>query len=144
MSRLVSSFGGVLLHCRGGNDTNNQPHPFSGKATLGDFIVRRQGRVARSTFSAESNGLVDRIEHMLSPQVTLHPVYHRTRQSLDNMIDLFEGGGLYLRSGVAVDVRAVCGAVVAIYAREPQGSNFKLHLISVGDRLAQGIVGRTH
>ena len=53
-------------------------------------------------------------------------------------------GGLYPASDVAVDARAVFDAVAAADACDPQGCSLKLHLISVRDRLAQGIIRRMH
>lgn len=45
---------------------------------------------------------------------------------------------------VALDARALYDAIVAIDACEPQGSSFKLHLISVRVWLAQGTIRRVH
>ena len=44
---------------------NDQPHSVGGLVNLVDFIVRRQRRVMRSTFSAELNGLVYSVEQLL-------------------------------------------------------------------------------
>ena len=57
------------------------PNGPSGCVNLVDFIVRRQPRVVRSTFTAEFNGLVDSAEQMLRLQCTLHPIYCGTTQS---------------------------------------------------------------
>lgn len=58
------------------------------------------------------------------------------------MIDQLEHGGLYPRLDLAVDARAVYDAVAAADACDPQECSLKLYLISVRDRLAQGIVKR--
>ena len=60
------------------------------------------------------------------------------------MIDLLEHGGLYPSLDVAVDAKAVFDAVAATDACDPQECSLKLHLISVRDRFAQGIIRRTH
>ena len=73
---------------------NDQPHSAGGLANFVDFTVRRQRRVLRSTFSAELNGLVDSVEQLLLLQLTLHHIYCGTHQSPEEMIDLFEHGGL--------------------------------------------------
>ena len=51
---------------------------------------------------------------------------------------------MHRRFGVAVDARAVCDAVVAIDACEPQDSSLKFPLISVRDRLTHGMIRRMH
>ena len=117
---------------------------FSGKANLVDFILRRQRRAARSTFSAELNWLVDSIEQMSLVQIALHQVYCGIRQPPEDMIDLLENGGLHPKFDIAVDARALYDAVVAIHAREPQENISKLHFISVRDRLTQGMIRKTH
>ena len=66
------------------------------------------------------------------------------RESPENMIDLFEGGGLYPRFDVVVDARAVYDAMNPIDACEFQGSGLKFYRISVRDRLVPGMVGRIH
>ena len=60
------------------------------------------------------------------------------------MIDLLEHGGLYPQLDIAVDARAIGDAVAATDACDFQECSLKLHLISVRDRLAQGIVRRLH
>ena len=98
----------------------------------------------RSTFSAELNGLVDSVEQLLLLQITLHQIYCGTHQSPEEMIDLLEHGGLYPSLDVAVDAKAVFDAVAATDACDPQECSLKLHLISVRDRLSQGIIRRMH
>ena len=115
-----------------------------GKANLIDLTVRRQRRAARSTFSAELHGLVDSTEQMLLPLVTLHQSDCGIEQSPGDMIDSLENGGSHPKLHIDVDARAVCDAVAAVDAREPQGSSLKFHIISVRDGLAQGIIRRTH
>ena len=51
-----------------------QPHGDNKKANLVDFIVMKQGRVFRSTCSAELNGFVDSVEQMLSFQCALQHI----------------------------------------------------------------------
>ena len=121
-----------------------QPMSKNGKVNFIDFIVRRQRRVARSTFSAELNGLVDSVEQMLLLQMALHQTCRGTQQSLKDMLDLLENGGLYPWLDIAVDACAAYDAIVAIDACEPQGSSLTFHLISVRDRLVQGIIRRVH
>ena len=108
-----------------------------------DFTVRRQHRAVRSTFGAELTGLVDSVEQSFLLQITVHQIYCGTHQSPEEMIDLLEHCGLYQQFDVAVDARAVFNAVAATDACDPQECSLKLHLISVRDRLAQGITRRT-
>ena len=107
-----------------------------------DFTVRRQRRVVRSTFSAELNGLVDSVEQMMLLQVTLHQIYCGTTQTPEDMVDMLENGGLYPPLDICVDARAVFDAVAATDTCEPAESSLKLHLISVRDRMFQGIIRR--
>ena len=60
-----------------------------------DFMVRRQRRVVRSTFSSELNGLVDSVEQSFLLQIALHQIYCGTPRSPEEMIDLLEYGGLH-------------------------------------------------
>ena len=105
-----------------------------------DFTVSRQRRVARSTFNAELNGLVDGVEQLFLLQIILHQIYRGTHQSPEEMIDLFENGGLHPRLDVAADAHAACDAVAAADVCAPQGCSLKLHLMSLRDRYAQGII----
>ena len=102
------------------NRSNARPMSISSKIDLMDFAVRRQRRVVRSTSSAELYGLVDTTETMLLFQITLHQIYCGTQQSPEDMIDLLEHGGLYPRSDIAVDARALHDPVAAIDVCEPQ------------------------
>ena len=123
---------------------NGQPHSTSGLAHLVDSIVRRQRRVVRSTFGAELIGLVDFVERLLLLQLILHQVYCGTHQTPEEMIDLLEHGGLHHQLDIAVDARAVYDAVAATDACDPQECPLTLHLISVRNLLAQGIIRRLH
>ena len=58
------------------------------------------------------------------------------------MVDLLERGGLHPQLDVAVDARAVFDAVAATDSCDPRGCCLQLHLISVRDRFAKGIVRR--
>ena len=60
------------------------------------------------------------------------------------MIDLLEHGGLYPSLDVAVDAIVAFDAVAATGACDPQECSLKLHLISVRDRMSQGIIRRMH
>lgn len=109
-----------------------------------DFTVRRQRRVVRSTFSAELNGPVDSIEQVLLLQCTLHRIYCGTTRTPEHMIDLLEGGTLYPPIDFCVDAKAVFDAIRASDACEFAGSSLKLHLISVRDRMAHGLIRRLY
>ena len=60
------------------------------------------------------------------------------------MVDLLEAGRLYPPLDLGADARAVYDAVSASDVCDPAGSSQKLHLISVRDRLFQGIVRRLY
>lgn len=116
-----------------------------GNANLLDLFVRRQRRVVRSTFIAELNWLVDSVELTLFfLQITIQLIYCCTTPSFEEIIDLLENEGACVKLNVAVDARAACDAISAIDACEPQGISFKLHFISVGDRLILGTIRRIH
>ena len=118
----------------------DKPHAEDGVANLLDFTVRRQRGVVRSTFSAELNGLIDSIEAMLLLQCTLHQVFCGTDQSAQDMVDLLEHGQLYPPVDLCVDAKAVFDAISASDICDPAESSLKLHLISVRDRMSQGIL----
>lgn len=120
--------------------SKDRPQFQSLTANLIYFTVRRQRGVVRSTFSAELNGLVDSNEQLLLMQVSLHQIYEGTSQSPKELIDLLEHGQFYPAVDVVVDARAVFDALAASDVRDPQESFLKLHLISVRDRLACGII----
>ena len=115
-----------------------QLHDDNKKADLVDFIVRRQRRVVRSTFSAELNGLVDSIEQMLLLQCTLHQIYCNTTQSPERMMDLLERGEMYQPLDICVDARAVYDAIAASDACGLAESSLKLRLIPDRDRMMHG------
>ena len=135
---------GLVATLQKDSPTNDQPHGVGGLVNVVAFTVRRQRRVVRSTSSAELHGLVDSVEQLLLLQITLHHIYCCTHRSPEDMIDLLEHGGLYPSYDVAVDAKAVFYAVEATDACDSQGCPLKLHLISVRDRLSQGIIRRMH
>ena len=72
----LRGFAAVLGEDRGSDTPNGN----GGLVNLVDFTVRRQRRLARSTFSAALNGLVDRVEQMLLMQCAMHRIYCGTTQ----------------------------------------------------------------
>ena len=114
------------------------------KANRVDFIVRRQGRVVRSTFSAELHGFVDSIGQMLLKQCTLHQIYCGTTQSPERMIDLPEKGSMYPPLDICVDAKAVYDAIAVSDACEFAECSLKLHLISVRDRMTHGLIRKLY
>ena len=77
---------------------------------------------------------------MLLLQAALHQIYCGTDQTPQQLIDLLENGGLYPPVDLCVGARAVYDAIAASDVCDPQESSLKLHLISVRDRMAAGIV----
>ena len=122
------------------DDKDDRPMAADGKGNLIDFVCRKQRRVVRSTFSAELNGLIDSIEQLLLCQANLHEIYCGTTHSPQQLVDLMEHGCMYPPIDVCVDARAVFDALAASDVCDPQESSLKLHLISVRDRLAAGIL----
>ena len=110
-----------MLLLEGHRQSNDKPMPINGGADFADFTMRRQQRVLKSTFSAEPDGSLDRIEQMLLLQAIVHQIYCGTSQSPVDMVDLFENRRLYLRLDIAVDARAVYDAIAATDACKPQG-----------------------
>ena len=117
-----------------------QLHGDSKKANLVDFIVRRQMRVVRSTFSAEFNGSVDSINQMLLLQCILHPIYCGTAQSPERMIDLFEKGLVYPPLDICVDAKAVYDAIAASDVCALAECSLEFHLISARHRMTHGLI----
>ena len=74
----------------------------------------------------------------------MHLIYCGALQTPEEIIDLLEHGGLYPRLDLAVDAHAVYDIVAATDACDPLGCSLKLHLISVRDRFAQGIIRQLH
>ena len=122
------------------DDFRLKPQSSDGTANLLDFVIRRQRRVVRSTFSAELNGLVDSVESMLLLQCTLHQIYCGTEATAQQLVDLLEHGRLYPPVDMCVDAQAVYDALTATDICDPAESSLKLHLISIRDRLQQGII----
>ena len=122
------------------DDHAEKPQAKDGRGNLIDYHVRRQRRVVRSTFSAELNGLIDSIGSMLLLQTNLHQIYCGTKETPQQLIDLMECGALYPPIDMCIDAKAVFDAISAADVTDPNESSLKLHLISIRDRLAVGII----
>ena len=109
------------------------------KANLIDFTVRRQRRAARSTFTAEFTGLVDRIEQVLLLECALHQIYLGTAHPPELMIDLLERGLVHPPLYICAGSRAVYDVIGASDACESAGSRLNLRLVSVRGRMAYGL-----
>ena len=110
-------------------------HGGNAKARFIHFTVRRQMRVVRSTFGAESNGLVDIIEQMLLLQRILHHCHCGAAQALERMIDFLEGGSMYPPFDICVHAGTEYDVIAAIDVCEPAGSSLKFNLLSARDRM---------
>lgn len=122
------------------DDCLDEPQGKDGQASLVHFIVRKQRRVVRSTFSDEFNGLVDSMESLLLLQVILHQVYCGTAGSPHQLVDKLEAGKLHPPLDLGVDATPAFHAVEAADVCDPAGSSLKLHFISVRDRMSQGMI----
>ena len=122
------------------DDGKDKPSVINDLANFVDFTARRRRRAARSTFSSELNGLVDSVEQVLLRQCTLHQIYCGTSQTPEHIIDLLECGKLYLSVDCCVVARAVYDAISASDACGLVESSLKLHIISVRDRMACGLI----
>ena len=116
----------------------------NGKCHLLDVLTRRIRRVVRSTFSAELNALVDALEGVLLLQVLLHQVFCGTDETAAEVCLRIEAGALYPPLDVAVDAMSVYEAIVAADCCEPAEASLKVHLLSVRERLMQGIIQKLH
>jgi hypothetical protein len=105
-----------------------------------EWLVRRLRRVVRSTFAAELNALIDSIETLILLQLALHQVYCGTLESADVLLQRMETGGLYPPIDLLVDAQSVSDAVAAPDVCTPQEASLKLHLITIRDRLARGLL----
>ena len=59
-------------------------------------------------------------------------------------MDMLEGGKLYPPIDFCVDAKAVSDAISASDACEPAERSFKLHFISVRDRMTHGLIRRRY
>ena len=108
---------------------------YSGNCHLVDFVVRRQKRVVRSTFSAELNALSDGIETALLIQLILHQVHCGTEATPEQLVHQMDHGQLYPPIDIFVDAKAVFDALVAKDAHPPSESSLYLLLISIRTRI---------
>ena len=110
------------------------------EVNLLEWLVRRLRRVVRSTFAAELNALIDSIETLLLLQLAFHQVYCGTDETAEQLLQRLEAGGLYPPIDLLVDAKSVSDAVAAPDVCTPQESSLKLHLITIRDRLARGML----
>ena len=71
-------------------------------------------------------------------------IYSGITRSSGAMVDLFEPGKLHPPFHFGADARAAYDAVVASDVRHPAESSFKLHLVSVRDRLSHSTIGNVY
>ena len=77
-------------------------------------------------------------------QVIVHQIYRGINQSPEVLADMLEQCRLYPPFDVSADARAAFDAISATDVCEFAGSSFIFHLISVSDRLEQGIIRNLH
>jgi hypothetical protein len=114
----------------------------SGNCHLVDFVVRRQKRVVRSTFSAELNALSDAVETVLLTQLIFHQVHCGTEATPDQLVQQMEQGQLYPPIDIFVDARAVFDALVARDAHIPLESSLYLLVVSIRTRILCKVIRR--
>ena len=112
----------------------------SGGVHLLDFVVRRLKRVVRSTFAAELNALTDAVETIILEQLILHQVFCGTTESAEQLLHRLENGRLYPPMEALIDAQSVFDALVAPDAGTPLEASLKVHIISIRDRLARGVL----
>ncbi len=96
--------------------------------------------MVRSTFAAELNALIDTIESLILLQLILHQVYCGTDQTSEELLIKMESGALYPPIDLFVDAKSVTDAIGVAEVCTPQEASLKLHLITIRDRLARGIL----
>ena len=79
---------------------------------------------------------------MILFQTTLHQIYCGTNLNPEDMIRCLETGTVYPPFDLAVDARAVFDAISATDACDPAECSLKLHLISVRNRMQEGMIRR--
>ena len=77
-------------------------------------------------------------------QVLLHQVFCGTDETAAEVCLRIEAGALYPPLDVAVDAMSVYEAIVAADCCEPAEASLKVHLLSVRERLMQGIIQKLH
>ena len=105
-----------------------------------EWLVRKLRRVVRSTFAAELNALIDSIETLILLQLLLHQIYCGTEESNEELLVKLECGGLYPPIDLLVDAKSVSDAVAAPDTCTPQEASLKLHIKTIRDRLARGLL----
>ena len=97
----------------------NRSQRKDGNANLVDFIIHKERRVVRSTFSADLNGLVDSMESLLLIQVILYQVHCGTTESPHQLVDKFETGRRHTPLDLGVDAKVVYNAIKAVDVCDP-------------------------
>jgi len=105
-----------------------------------EWLVRKLRRVVRSTFAAELNALIDSIETLILLQLLLHQIYCGTGESNEELLVKLACGGLYPPIDLLVDAKSVSDAVSAPETCTPQEASLKLHIKTIRDRLARGLL----
>ena len=131
---------GCCILLTGDHDTS--PAAADQQCHLVEYMSKRQRRVVRSTFSAELNALIDALEVAILVQMAYHQIANGGSQSATELAAELEGGRLMPRIDAVVDAKAVFDAIAATDVCNPMECSLKLHLLSLRDKLAQGILKR--
>ena len=113
---------GILVNGDGGE----KPQSANGLAHFIEYLVRRQRRVVRSTFSAELNALIDSLETLIILQMTLHQVYCGTADHVEELVELLERGAAYPPIDLITDARSVFEAIAATDVCDPSKATLSL------------------
>ena len=105
-------------------------------------MVRRLRRVVRSTFAAEINALLDAIESLIILQLAMHQIQNGTAESAEQLMEKLEMGGLSPPIEACIDARSVFDAIAASDVTTPQEATLKLHLVSIRNRIENGVLKR--
>ena len=123
-------------------DSEETPVSPDGKAHLLDFLCNRQKRVVRSTFSAETNGIVDSGDRVTLIQMAFYQIWYGCDESAETVVWKLEGGALGPGIDCVCDSKSVFDVVRASDVGDPAESSLKLHVIALRDKLERGILRR--
>ena len=79
----------------------------TGMLHLVEFICTRQKRVVRSTFSAETNGLIDALEKVFPIQTAYHQLLCGSEETAAQLAELLDAGSMVPGIEAGVDARGV-------------------------------------
>ncbi len=98
--------------------------------------------MVRSTFSAETNGLIDALEKVFPIQTAYHQLLCGSEETAAQLAELQDAGNMVPGIEAGVDARGVYESIHAPDLGDLQESFLKLHIISIREKLEAGSIRR--